>query len=107
MLEPGLDRHDWETQWQGLEPLIEDSPTEALPEVVALVERILEERGIDPDDDVHLAEDAGEVVLEVRNARELAQIIEAGDDYDPADVGDAITGLKAVYEELLVDPRAP
>ena len=43
--EPGLDKHEWETEWQGLEPLLADSPAEALPEVDDLVARLMEARG--------------------------------------------------------------
>jgi hypothetical protein len=106
MLEPGLDRHDWETQWQALEPLLEDSPTEALPEAVALVERILTEVGLDPDDDTHLAEDAGELLLELRRARETSPTLEQGGEFDPGDVGAAVLGLRSVYDQLLDERRA-
>jgi hypothetical protein len=106
MLEPGLDRHDWETQWQALEPLLDDSPTEALPEAVALIGRMLQEVGLDPDDDTHLAEDAGDLVLEFRRARETARQIEADEDFDPGDVGAAALGLKGIYEQLMEERRA-
>jgi hypothetical protein len=43
--DPGLDRHEWETKWQGLEPLVADAPTEALPELAALVGRMLGAHG--------------------------------------------------------------
>ena len=107
MLEPGLDRHEWETQWQALEPLLEDSPTEALPEAVALVGTILDEIGLDPDDDTRLAEDWGELLLEFRRARETARTLDAGGDFDPGDVGAAVRGLQTVYDELLAEYRAP
>jgi len=42
MLEPGLDRHEWESQWQALEEQVEDSPAEALPELDSLVAEMLE-----------------------------------------------------------------
>jgi hypothetical protein len=38
VVEPGLDRHEWETEWQGLAPLVVDSPSEALPELDAAVD---------------------------------------------------------------------
>ena len=41
MQEPGLDKHEWETQWEGLEPLIADAPGEALSEVDDLVARMI------------------------------------------------------------------
>jgi hypothetical protein len=37
MLESGLDRHEWESQWQALEEQLADAPAEALPELDALV----------------------------------------------------------------------
>ena len=45
MLEPGLDRHEWESQWQALAEQVEDSPAEALPELDSLIAGMLEERG--------------------------------------------------------------
>lgn len=36
--DPGLDGHEWHTEWEGLEPLLADSPVEALPELDGLVE---------------------------------------------------------------------
>jgi hypothetical protein len=51
-MDPGLDRHDWESDWQALESDVADSPTEAVPELVRLVERMLEDSGmlVDGDD---------------------------------------------------------
>jgi hypothetical protein len=106
MLEPGLNRHVWETQWEDLQPLLEESPREALPDAVALVGRMLEEAGLDPDDETHLAEDAGELVLEFRRVRETARALESAADVDPGDVGNAVLGLQRVYEELLSTHRA-
>lgn len=45
MVEPGLDRHEWETEWQALEPLVADSPAEALPELDELIARMMVARG--------------------------------------------------------------
>jgi hypothetical protein len=52
MLEPGIDRHDWESQWESLEPALEDDPVDALSELDRLVERMLKARGYDLDDPV-------------------------------------------------------
>jgi len=30
MVEPGLDLHEWQTEWEALEPLVEDSPRVAV-----------------------------------------------------------------------------
>ena len=56
MSEPGLDRHEWETEWEQLEPDLEDSPSEALNELDDLIGRMLTEAGYpldtqDPVDD--------------------------------------------------------
>ena len=72
MLEPGLDRHEWESEWQALEPEHGDAPADALPEVDDLVARMLEERGYALDDPVAREGEEREVVAEFLAAR-LAQ----------------------------------
>jgi hypothetical protein len=44
--EPGLDAHEWESEWASLEGDIADSPETALPYVRELTTRMLRERGI-------------------------------------------------------------
>ncbi len=106
--EPGLDRHDWESEFQGLEPELEDSPREALPELLGLVERMLEERGYAPDDPVAGDGHELEILAEYRAAREAAGAVERGDDEaGPGDVGAAVNGLRAVYDHLLSERPAP
>ena len=39
MLEAGLDRHEWESEWAPLEEQLEDSPADLLPELDDLVAR--------------------------------------------------------------------
>jgi hypothetical protein len=101
--EPGIDRHQWESEWQALEPLVVDSPEEALPELDSLVERMLAEAGYpvataDPIDD----EGADpEVRASFRVAREITRRVDAGEDVGPGDVGHAITLYRELYEHLL------
>jgi GNAT superfamily N-acetyltransferase len=52
MLEPGLDRHEWESRWASLEEDLEDSPRDVLPELDELVDEMLDERGYAIDDPV-------------------------------------------------------
>src|SRR5919108_5673898 len=52
MVEPGLNRHEWESEWQQLEEALHESPEEALPDARDLVERMLEERGALDDESV-------------------------------------------------------
>jgi hypothetical protein len=102
--EPGLDEHDWETEWQGLEPLVVDSPSEALPEVDRLIERMLRERGYPTEEaDAHQS-DEPEIVAEFLEARRITNSIQAGDEVDPGDVGAAVTGYRNLYEYLRKRP---
>jgi hypothetical protein len=107
MVEPGLDRHEWETEWEALEPLVVDSPDEALPEVDRLIERMLVEHGYPTTEDK--AQDAADpaVVAEFLEARRIANLVDAGETVDPADVGAAITAYRNLYELLLAEYRAP
>ena len=102
MREPGLDRHEWEGELQSLEAELEDSPAEGLPELDALVARMLEETGYDLDDPVVLAGDEREVVAEYLAAHELAQAVERGDsDVSPGDVAAAINGFRTLFDHLV------
>jgi hypothetical protein len=103
VVEPGLDRHDWETEWQALEPLVVDAPAEALPEVDRLIERMLVERGYPTtEEQAHEAADPG-VVAEFLEARRIMTLVEAGAAVDPGDIGAAITGYRNLYELLLAE----
>ena len=107
MVEPGLDRHDWETEWQGLEPLVVDAPAEALPEVDRLIERMLVESGYPTTEEQ--ARDAAdpELVAEFLEARRITNLVESGEAVDPSDIGAAITGYRRLYELLLGEHRSP
>ena len=108
VLEPGLDRHEWETEWQQLEPLVIDSPSEALPELHDLVRRMLEERGYAIDDEVVREGNDPEIIAEYLAARDITRRVEGGgDDVSPGDVGDAIASYRNLYEFLLENRGAP
>ena len=100
MRDPGLDRHEWETEWQGLEPLVADSPAEALPELDGLVERMMVAHGypVDAADELDAPED--EVVKEFLEARRIARLVDAGERIDPSDLGAAVAGYRNVYDHL-------
>ena len=108
MEEPGLDRHEWESEWQALEPLVIDAPAEALPELDNLIERMLAEAGspVTPPDAV---DDEGvdrEVMVSFRVAREITRRLDAGEDFDPGDVAHAIGLYRELYQHLLAHDRA-
>jgi hypothetical protein len=107
MVEPGLDRHEWETEWGELEPLIVDSPAEALPEVDRLIERMLTDRGY-PTTEAEAAESADpEVVAEFLEAHRITTLVGASETVDPGDIGAAVTGYRNLYEFLLGEHGPP
>jgi hypothetical protein len=101
MREPGLDRHEWETEWQALEPLVADSPAEALPELGDLVQRMMVERGHVDEAGRVAAEAEPELVAEFREAQRIAWLVEEGEPVDPGDIGAAVTAYRSLYGELL------
>jgi hypothetical protein len=105
--EPGLDRHEWESEMEALGPELEDSPAEALAELDSLVERMLGERGFPVDDPV--ADDGvePEVIKDFRAARETLRMFERGDDVGPGDIAAAVNGYRAVYDYLIAERSAP
>ena len=101
--DPGLDRHEWESEWQALEPLVVDSPAEALPELDTLIERMLVEAGY-PVATADRVDDEGtdpEVVTSFKVAHEITRRADAGEDVDPGDVGYAVGLYRELYGHLL------
>ena len=108
MLEPGLDRHEWESRWQSLEEELEDSPRDVLPELDLLVGQMLEERGYAIDDPVAREGDDREIVAEFLAAREITQLATSdADAVSPGDVGAAVNGYRSLYEYLVEERAAP
>ncbi len=101
--DPGLDRHDWESELETLEPELQDAPAEALSELADLVERMLAESGYDLADPVARDGAEREVVAEYLAARELSDRIERGEDgVGPGDVAAAVNGFRALFDYLTV-----
>ncbi len=106
--EPGLDRHEWETEWQQLEPLVLDAPREALPELHDLVRRMLEERDDAIDDEVVREGNDPEIIAEYLAARETTRRAERDEpDLSPGDVAEAVASYRNLYEYLLENRGAP
>ena len=107
MRDPGLDRHEWESEWATLEPLVVDSPEEALPELDGLVGRMLAERGYPLEEEAEpespVAEEGidPEVHAAFRVAREITRQVDRGENVDPGDVGQAVQLYRELYEHLL------
>ena len=104
MHDPGLNRHEWESEMQALEDQLGENPAEALPELDDLVGRMLEETGYDLADPVVREGDEREVVAEFLAAREITQLAERGEeDVGPGDVAAAINGYRAVYDYVIAN----
>src|SRR5437763_1252327 len=77
---PGLNRHDWESEFASLEDGLHDDPAGALPELDGLVARMLEEAGYDLEDPVAREGEEREVISEYTAAHEITRASEAGND---------------------------
>lgn len=107
MYDPGLDRHDWESEWQALEDDLRTDPAQALPELDALVARMLEESGYDLTDPVVREGAEREVVAEYLAAHEIVEAAErAAAALSPGDVAAAINGYRAVFDHLVTTRAA-
>jgi hypothetical protein len=101
-IEPGMDRHDWESEYEALEDGLRTEPAEALPEFLDLVGRMLEEHGIDVDG--AMAEGDPEVGAAVGRARELVQRLDTGAQVENDDLFQAAAELRGLYRSLLSEP---
>jgi hypothetical protein len=108
MVEPGLDRHEWESRWESLAEDLEDSPGDVLPELDELVAQMLDERGFALEDPVAREGDEREVVSEFLAARETTRLLEDNPDaVSPGDIADAVNDYRSIFDYLLVDRAAP
>jgi hypothetical protein len=107
MYEPGLDRHEWESEMAALEDDLRDDPAAALPELDDLVGRMLDETGYDVSDPVVREGEEREVVAEFLAAREIKNAYEAGsDELSAGDIGAAINGYRAIFDYLVQNRAA-
>jgi hypothetical protein len=106
MEDPGLNLHEWESEWEALEEELRTDPADALPELDGLVARMLEESGYDLTDPVVREGDEREVVAEYLAAHEIAQAVERDSDVSPGDVAAAVNGYRAVFDHLVATRAA-
>ncbi len=105
--EPGLDRREWESEYQALEDQLADSPVEALAELGDLVRRMLEARRYAVEDPVVAEGDEPEILAEFRAAQEITRVVESGETVDPGDLASAINGYRALYDHVISERSAP
>jgi len=98
--DPGLDRHEWSTEFAQVEEDMRDDPYGALPTLAELVQRMLGERGYE----LEPAFDEGGIVHEFADAKAIS---EQGADAGPGDVALALQKLVGIYEFLDDQRRAP
>ena len=108
MSEPGLDLHEWESEWASLEEEMGDSPETALPYVHELITRMLRERGIL---DAGLAATAVADPDYVRTWQAGAELVQAADDpgadVEREDIVEAIENYRELFEALIAGRAAP
>lgn len=107
MLEPGLDRHLWQSWWEQFEEDVQSSPAEALSELEGLIAQMLEARGFALDDPVTAEGDDRDVVAEFEAAREITRAVEQGKDVEKEDIDRAIANYRSLYEYLIEERAAP
>ena len=107
MYDPGLDLHEWESEWGALEDDVRTDPVHALPELDGLVARMLEESGYDLTDPVVREGEEREVVAEYLAAHEIVGAAERDSaDLSPGDIAAAINGYRAVFDHLVATRAA-
>jgi hypothetical protein len=107
MSEPGLDIHEWESEWASLEDDIADSPETALAYVQELMTRMLKERRI-LDDSLAVTEGADPEWVKTweAGAELVRELDDAGVDVEREDVVEQIANYRELFETLVAE-RAP
>ena len=101
MKEPGIDEHEWISQWEALEPELHDSPVEALSEADVLVSSMMVARGLPLEEREGEQPGEPETVRQFAEARRVTRLIEGGDSFDPGDVANAVDAYRSLYDYLL------
>jgi len=98
---PGVDRHEWATEWEELQEDVRDSPAEALSELDDLVGRMMTAYGLELEE--RPGEDIEELdaTREFEAARAITRQVDAGADVDPGDVAYAVNAYTELYQQLI------
>ena len=98
MEEPGLDLHEWQTRWDQLLEVAEESPADAVTEMGLLLEEMMRETSaVDADD---------EAAKLFTAAQDAARGYEAGDG-SAGDLAHAINCYRELYELLTTEELDP
>lgn len=106
--EPGLDIHEWESEWASLEDDMADSPETALPVVHELISRMLVERNV-LDESLVVAEGADPEWFRTWEAgRDLVAVVDdPGVDVDRQDIVDQLDEYRDLFEALVQERASP
>jgi hypothetical protein len=99
--EPGLDLHEWSTEWDVIDSLLTESPTEALGEADDLIGRMLDARGLERQEREGEELVSPETVREYEEAHRITAQIDSGESYDPGDVALAVEAYRGLYASLI------
>ena len=102
MIEPGLDLHEWESQWASVEEDMDADPDAAVSQFADIVERMLVSRGYEVRDPVKTTGDEPEIVTTYASARETTERAELGE-ASRADVEVAIEDLRLLFDTLVAE----
>lgn len=107
MAEPGLDAHEWESEWASLDDDLADSPETALPYIHELITRMLKERRI-LDDSLAAMEGADPDWVRTWQAGAdlVKKVDDPGLDVEREDIVEQIENYRELFETLLAE-RAP
>jgi hypothetical protein len=107
MLDPGLDKHLWESWWQQFDEDVQATPGDALSELDGLIAQMLEARGYAIEDPVVREGDDRDIVAEYLAAHEITDLLEQGRDVSEEDIAAAIEGYRSLHVYLIVERAAP
>ena len=101
MQEPGIDEHEWVSEWEVIDPLLRESPTEALTEADDLIARMMEARGFALEEREGQELSEPETTRSFVEARRVTREVESGRSFDPGDVALAVESYRELYAYLL------
>jgi hypothetical protein len=106
MKEPGLDRHEWESEWASLEDGFADDLADSLRHVHELMGRMLRERGVLDESFVAREGADPELLRPWEAAAEVVRKLDEEADVEEGDVRETLENYRDLFNTLLVE-RAP
>jgi hypothetical protein len=106
MQEPGLDRHEWESEWASLEEGFTDDPAGSLRFVHELIGRMLKERAILDDESVAKEGADPELMRPYEAGAELVRKLDEELDVDEVDLRDALENYRDLFQRLVSERTA-